>query len=134
MEFKYYTNEIEEVTSLIKEAFDFEIKINDLILQDNQKLLLLKDEDIVVGLSLITEKNDPFRNFKKYYIDYLCIRKSYRHQALGRKLFEEILKLAKDNNINRIELTSRKDRTSARKIYLDYGMTIKDTDLFILDL
>ena len=134
MRFEFFTNEIDGVSSLIKEAFDIAIKSNDLILQDNQKLLLLKDNDIVVGLSLITLKNDPFKNIKTYYIDYLCIRSSYRNQSLGKKMFEEIIKIAKENNINRIELTSRKEREIARKIYLDYGMTIRDTDLFELEI
>ena len=49
-------------------------------------------------------------------------------------MFEEIIRLAKENHVNRIELTSRKEREKARKIYLDYGMSIKDTDLFELEL
>ena len=134
MRFKFYEDEFDGVSSLMKEAFDIEIASDDIKLLQNQRLLLLKDNDIVVGLSLITQKNDPFKNIKTFYLDYLCIRKSYRHQSLGRKLFEEIIKIAKDNNINRIELTSRKERVEARKIYLDYKMTIRDSDLFVLDL
>ena len=134
MMFKYYTNEINEVSSLIREAFDIDVKTDDLILQDNQKILLLKDNDKLVGLSLITLKLDPFKNKKTYYIDYLCVKKEYQHQSLGRKIFEKIIEIAKNNNIDRIELTSRKERETARKIYLDYGMVIKDTDLFVLDL
>lgn len=134
MKFEYYINEISEVSSLIKETFDIDININELKLQDNQKILLLKDESIVVGLALITLKSDPFKNKKTYYIDYLCVREKYQHKALGRKIFEKIIEIAKENDINYIELTSRKERTAARSIYLDYGMKIKDTDLFILEL
>ena len=133
MIFKYYEDELNSVSSLMKEAFDIEIN-KDISLLDNQKILLLKDNDIVVGLSLITEKKDPFKNIMIYYIDYLCIRKAYRHQSLGRKMFEEIIRIAKENKVNRIELTSKKERVEARKIYLDYKMTIKDTDLFVLDI
>ena len=134
MIFDFYTNEIDEVSSLIKEAFNVVVNSSDLELQDNQNILLLKDDNKVVGLALITLKSDPFKNIKTYYIDYLCVKESYRHKSLGRKIFEKILQIAKDNNINRIELTSRKERIAARKIYLDYGMTIKDTDLFVLEL
>jgi len=134
MIFDFYTNEIDEVSSLIKEAFNVVVNSSDLDLQDNQNILLLKDDNKVVGLALITLKSDPFKNIKTYYIDYLCVKESYRHKSLGRKIFEKILQIAKDNNINRIELTSRKERIAARKIYLDYGMTIKDTDLFVLEL
>ena len=134
MKFEFFTDEIDEISSLMKESFNIEIKTNELKLQNNQKILLLKDNTIVVGLALITLKEDPFKNKKIFYIDYLCIREKYQHQSLGRKMFEEIIRLAKDNGINRIELTSRKERVAARKIYFDYGMSVKDTDLFILDL
>ena len=134
MEFKYYTNEINEVSSLIKEAFDIELDNNSFFLLDNQRILLLKDNDKVVGMVLITLKSDPFKNKRTYYLDYLCVRNEYQHRALGRKIFERVIELAKEKNINRIELTSRKERISARKIYLDYGMKIRDTDLFELEL
>ena len=134
MNFVYYTNEKEGISSLIKEAFDIDIKEKELTIGDNQRILLLKNNDVVVGLSLITLKIDPFKHKKIFYLDYLCVRKEYQHQSLGRKIFEKILEIAKENNINCIELTSRKERISARKIYMDYGMTIKDTDFFVLEL
>ena len=134
MEFLFFTNEIDEVVELIKESFDIDVNKQEFTLQDNQKILLLKDNNKVIGLSMITLKNDPFKNAKTYYLDYVCIKQEYRHKSLGRRMFEEVLKLAKENNINRIELTSRKDRIEARKMYLDYGMEIKDTDLFIKEL
>lgn len=134
MEFIYFTNEIDEVQSLIKESFNIEIDKSSFTLQNNQKILLLKDNNKVIGLSMITLKNDPFKNKKTYYLDYICIKEEYRHKSLGRKMFEEIIKIAKEDNIDLIELTSRKERIDARNIYLDYGMQIKDTDIFVKEL
>lgn len=134
MKFKYLTDEYDEVIKLIKEVFKIESKKECFKLQDNQKILLLKDNNIVIGLSMITLKNDPFKNKKTYYLDYICIKEEYRHKSLGRKMFEKIIEIAKENNIDYLELTSRKERKEARKMYLDYGMNIRDTDVFIKEL
>ena len=131
MNFTYLTNEINETVDLINSIFNTCGSSNDFKLMENQKVLLLKDNNTVIGATLITLKNDPIKNIKTYYLDYICIKKEYQKMGLGRKMFEELLNIAKENNIDYIELTSREERTAARKMYLDYGMTIKDTDLFI---
>lgn len=134
MKFEYYTNEIDEVSSLIKEIYNIDINKENFKLQNNQNLLLLKELNTVVGLVLITLKNNPFKNKKSYYLDYLCVREKYQGKSFGKMIFEKVITIAKENNINYIELTSKKERIRARKIYLEHGMTIKDTDYFILEL
>ena len=134
MKFEFFTNEIDQVLELINDVFKIKGNKELFNLQDNQKILLLKDNDLVVGMTLITLKEDPFKNKKTYYLDYVCIKEEYRHKSLGRKMFEKVIELAKENNIDNIELTSNKERIDARKMYLDYGMVIKDTDYFILQL
>lgn len=131
MNFTYLTNEIEETVSLINSVFNTICDPNNFKLMDNQKVLLLKENNIVIGVTMITLKCDPIKNTKTYYLDYICIKEDYQHMGLGRKMFEEVLRIAKEDNIDYIELTSRKEREVARKIYQEYGMTIKDTDLFI---
>ena len=134
MRFEFFTNEIDQVLDLINDIFKIKGNKELFNLQNNQKILLLKDNDLVVGMTLITLKEDPFKNKKTYYLDYVCIKEDYRHKSLGRKMFEKVIELAKENNIDNIELTSNKERIDARKMYLDYGMVIKDTDYFILQL
>ena len=134
MNFNFFTNEIDDIYELIKEAFEIQLNKDNFILQDNQKILMLKNEGKVIGMSMITLKKDPIKNKNTYYLDYICIKKEFQHQSLGKKIFEKIIEIAKENGIDSIELTSNKKRTIARKIYLDYGMIIKDTDLFIKEL
>jgi len=130
MEFKYLTYEKEDVIKLINEIFNKNFN-SDFILMDNQKVLLLKGNDKVIGTTLITEKYDPFKKCKTYYLDYLCIRREYEHKGLGTLLLKKVLEIAKDNNIDFIELTSNKNRERARKMYLKFGMKIRDTDIFV---
>ncbi len=131
MNFVFFTNEYEEVLELVKEVFNVNINHNKFNLQDNQKILLLKDNNKVIGLTMITLKYDPFKDQKTYYLDYVCIKEEYRHQHLGKKMFDKVIEIALENKINNIELTSNKNRTEARNMYINCGMKIKDTDVFI---
>ena len=131
MKFEYYKNEPKELFDLINECFDLNVSYNGIDISDNQRFLLLRNNDELIGCSLITLKKDPIRNLKTFYLDYICIKKSYRGQGLGHKLFQEIERIARSENIDYLELTSNKSRISARKLYLEEQMKIKDTDLFI---
>ncbi len=134
MMFKILDNEIEETLDLINKVFKTDAKKENFHLLDNQKVLLLKDDKKVIGCSLITLKKDPVKDLLTYYIDYFCIDEAYQHQGLGKKLFEEIERLAIDENVSRLELTSNKKREVARQLYLNEGMNIIDTDLFMKDI
>lgn len=131
MNFAFLTNEIDEVVSLINDVFNENCNSESFQLLDNQKVLLLKNNNEVIGTVIITLKNNPVKNQKSYYLDYVCIKDDYQHQGYGRKIMEEVFKIAKENNIDYVELTSNKDRVIARKMYQDLGMNIKDTDIFI---
>ena len=130
MNFVFFTNESEEVLSLIKEVFKIEKSNNTVMLQDNQRILLLKDNDKVIGLTMITLKYDPFKDQKTYYLDYVCIKEEYRHKQLGKKMLNKVMDIAIENKIDNIELTSNKSRVEARNMYMNCGMDIKDTDVF----
>lgn len=131
MNFDFLTNEIDEVVSLINDVFNENCNSESFQLLDNQKVLLLKNNNEVIGTVIITLKNNPVKNQKSYYLDYVCIKDDYQHQGYGKKIMEEVFKIAKENNIDYVELTSNKDRVIARKMYQDLGMNIKDTDIFI---
>ena len=134
MEFKYLTDEIEDVLNLINSVFNTNSKKENFILLDTQRMLILKDNNKVIGATLITLKNDPIKNQKSFYLDYVCISLEYQHQGLGRKMFREIERIALEDQIDYIQLTSNPKRCNARKLYQSEGMEIIDTDLFIKKL
>jgi ribosomal protein S18 acetylase RimI-like enzyme len=128
MNFSFYNDETNEVLNLINESFS--IEGNSITLQENQRIILMKDENKVVGLTLISLKSDPIKKIKTFYLDYFCISKDYRNRHLGTEMFKKIESIAIEENIDYIELTSNKNRIEARSIYLNNGMEIVDTDLF----
>ena len=135
MNFVFFTNESEEVLSLIKDVFKIESDNKTVKLQDNQRILLLKDNNNkVIGLTMITLKYDPFKDQKTYYLDYVCIKEEYRHQQLGKKMFDKVMEIAIENKIDNIELTSNKSRVEARNMYMNCRMNIKDTEVFVKEV
>ena len=41
MEFKFFTNELDDISKIIKESFEIEVNQSNFVLQDNQKMDLL---------------------------------------------------------------------------------------------
>ena len=130
MIFSFLKNEKKDVIDLINKVFNKNAKEDLFYLQPNQRFLLLKDRNIVIGTTLITEKYDPINGVKSFYLDYVCISEEYRGKGLGEKMLKEIEKIAKEEHIKRIELTSNKKRVCARNLYQKWGMEVVDTDLF----
>lgn len=131
MNFTFYKDETEEVVRLINEVFNTSGTVENFKLQSNQRALLLKNDNKVIGVTLITLKCDPIKNTKTFYLDYICIDKEYRERGLGEQMLNEIERIALESGIDYLELTSNKTRVTARNLYKKIGMSIKDTDLFI---
>lgn len=134
MTFSFLKTEQKEAINLINEAFNYENKYTSINLEANQRVLLLKDKNKVIGTTIITKKNDPIKNRKGFYLDYVAVSSNYQNKGLGTMMFQEIEKIAKKENIDYIELTSSQKRCYARKLYEKQNMIIKDTDIFIKEL
>ena len=134
MTFSFLTTEQEETINLINEAFNYGNKYSSINLETNQRVLLLKDQNKVIGTTIITKKNDPIKRRKGFYLDYVAVSNNYQNRGLGTMMFQEIERIAKEEKIDYIELTSSKKRCYARKLYERQNMIIKDTDIFIKEL
>ena len=136
MKFELLTKEADAIdyVTIVNKSFDKNYDCKNIELDNNQRVLLLKDNDKVIGGALITLKKDPLSLKKSFFIDYICIEEKYRGQRLGLKLFREIESMARKENCDSLELVSSKKRETARKLYISEGMSIKDTNLFIKDL
>lgn len=129
-EFLSDENDIKKVINLIKDTFNIS-NIPNIELLKNPRFVILKKYDDVIGTSMLTIKYDPIKNIKILYIDYVCVDKKYQHMGYGKEMFLNIEKIAKEEGIDYLELTSNKKRVYAREMYLKLGMEIKDTDIFI---
>ena len=122
-----------EVIELIYNSFNINSK-TDLLKGDNYKFVVFKDNGRVVATSMLTDVLDPIKGIKKMHIDYFCVDKEYRERGIGRQFFDEIESLARQENVDLLELTSNPKRESARRLYLDKDMILLDTNVFIKNI
>ena len=54
--------------------------------------------------------------------------------GIANEMMNFILNYAKDNNYERVELTSKNQRLAAHKLYEKYGFVIRDTSVYRKEL
>lgn len=87
-------------------------------------------ENVVVGYSIVSRNFDPILKRYNFWIDYVCVNQEYRRRGIAKKLLLEIEKIAIDEDVVLLQLTSSRFRTSARKLYSDIGYEIRESDIF----
>ncbi len=117
-----------ESASKIKNSL---VDFKSLDLDDNKYIQLVAVENNnVVGYVLVTRSNDPIVNRVNYWIDYVCVDKEYRGRGIAKKLLIRIEELARTENVQYLQLTSSRFREFARKLYIDLGFEIRESDIF----
>lgn len=132
MKFEYLQEkDYEKYLLLIKRSFASEGTVENLKkLDSNTKILVLKDKDNLVGTGMIRYIYNPIKDKKTYYLDYICVSGDYQNQGIGKKIMNEIERIALEDEIDRLELTSNSKRCYAQKLYKSFGMEIRDTNVF----
>lgn len=96
----------------------------------NNICLIAELENQVVGIcfSRIKEtlNNKIMKNRKIIHIESFCIDKDYQKRGIGRKLYNKMIQLAKEKNINNIETMVWGFNKNAIKFYKNLGMNIKN--------
>lgn len=135
----YKNSDYEEVRKILIEAFP---EVEEFMLEgiNNEEALALdKDKYIqlvaeiegkVVGYSLASRSYDPIKQRNNFWIDYVCVNTEYRGRGIARQLLQEIESIAKKEKVLFLQLTSSRVRTSARKLYMDFGFSIRESDIF----
>ena len=102
----------------INEVFGYDSSLEHLekYMKENKVLIVKKDNKIAASVS-IKEEYDYIKDQKYYYINYLGVLKDYRREGLASKLFDEIDRMAQENNIMYLLLTSGNQRRAAHFFY-----------------
>ena len=124
--------DIEEYISFISEVFGYIPKFDDIkSMIKNEITLIIKNEDMVIAAISIEKKREYIKGLDYYHINYFGVLKQYRRMGYATILFKEVEALAKENNINYLELTSGNQRKSAHYFYQKNDFKIKDTTVFV---
>lgn len=124
---KNYSDEyLESLNCLLKEVYDIEKKPNT---TDNIEIVALYQEE-VVGYLMLQKVHDSIKNIYYFYVQYVCVKKEYRRNGIGKALFTHVFELSLKNHISYIELTSNPMRTEAHFLYHSLGFHTRSTDVF----
>ena len=96
----------------------------------NNIYLIAEFENEIVGIcfSQIKEilNNKIMKNRKILYIEDICVDENYQKKGIGKKLYNQIVELDKEKNIDNIELMVWGFNENAIKFYKNLGMNIKN--------
>lgn len=91
---------------------------------DNIIALLAQEHGKAVGCCFVSLLERSISSpTKTAYIDLLVVDAPYRRRGIGRALFAEVEKRARQFGASRVELTVWSHNTTAQKAYTAYGMT-----------
>lgn len=125
---EYMMTDYFDVSRIIKEAFDVEkVNVNP---DNNYKELVGVVDDKVVGYLVLTRVLDLVKGRPYYLVDYVCVDSAYRNLGIGYMMMDKVLEIASNDKALYIELTSRKERVAAHRLYEKCGYEKRDSVIF----
>lgn len=118
-----------DIYTFEKKIFPYEI-FEQLI--DNKMVIVATDEEKVVGILMYLVNKVDFDNHVNrtfYKVDAVAVDEGHRGQGIGHKLFDYLKDIAKDNNIDAIELQVNAENKAAKSMYEKYGFTDKSINM-----
>ncbi len=124
--------EIEEWISLLSESFPVQttkekIQKN---LNEDHRILIAKKQDQLVGSILINKEKNFIENFVSFRLHNICVKKEFRNQKIATSMLREVDRIAREENIDFIDLTSSNNREVAQHVYLKNGYEKRESCLF----
>lgn len=133
----YTDYEYKKVCELVK-ALD--VNSQDLSQDDYKKMIansgthlfVAKDEDEVVGMVTLIIYRIPYK--VKAQLEDLIVQDSMRGKGIGAKLISHAVRVAQEEGVKSLNLTSRPDRAKANLLYQRLGFYKRDTNVYRIDL
>ncbi len=121
--------DIPQLLELYKELVDFENTIEQanevyekMLADENYYLLVAKEEDKIVGTVLgIVCHSIPLTGMPFMVVEDVIVKEEYRRFGVGRKIFEKLDEIAKENNCGYSMLCSGERRKEAHIFYDKQG-------------
>ena len=125
---KLHVNERNDIYKDV-DPMDFEEFRTELSNSNNIYLIAeLENEIVGICFSQIKEisNNKIMKNRKILHIENICVDENHQKKGIGKKLYKQIVQLAKEKNIDNIELMVWGFNENAIKFYKNLGMNIKN--------
>ena len=125
---KLHVNERNDIYKDV-DPMDFEEFRTELSNSNNIYLIAeLENEIVGICFSQIKEisNNKIMKNRKILHIENICVDENHQKKGIGKKLYKQIVQLAKEKNIDNIELMVWGFNKNAINFYKNLGMNIKN--------
>ena len=99
---------------------------------ENKMLIVATDEEKVVGFLMYVINKVNFDNQVErtlYNVNAVAVDEECRGQGIGHKLFDYLKDIAKENNMDAIELQVNAENNAAKAMYEKYGFTDKSINM-----
>ncbi len=90
------------------------------------------DGDKLVGLGWIFPRQTMVR--KQAVVEDMIVDSAYRGKGLGREILKDLLKWAKDNKMEMVELTTNPARQAANELYKSEGFWLHPTNHYLYNV
>lgn len=129
-------DELGHMRELVSEAVGEEYirSFKDIEAQAGNQILLAVEDEKVTGCLQLTFIPTLARGGQKHaQIEGVRVHKSHQSKGVGRALFEEAIRLSKENQCGIVQLTTDKRRTGAQSFYekLGFQVTHEGMKLFL---
>ena len=128
---KYEAKDKKEINQLLEESFS--VQKENFQEKDFQEIVA-EVGNVVCGYLLLTKVKNPILNQHYYLIDYVCVRKDYRENGIGKELMKYAEEIAKEEKTMYIQLTCSHNRVEAHQLYEKCGFIKRKSDIFRKDL
>ena len=118
----YFINKIAEYEKMIDDVvLDKETLRDYLFNKKIAKCKFIMEDNKEVGFALYFYNFSTFKGRAGLYLEDIFILEEYRHKGYGKKLFLELVKEAKENNLGRMEWTCLNWNEPSIKFYKSLG-------------
>jgi ribosomal protein S18 acetylase RimI-like enzyme len=105
--------------------------LEQIINSSNSFLFLAKGKEIIGTLTLIIHQ---IPTGKKAWIEDVVVDNSMRGRGIGKKLILFAIEFAQNQEISKIDLTSKPGRIDANELYKKLGFKQRNTNIYRLEL
>ncbi|MDO8529394.1 MAG: GNAT family N-acetyltransferase [bacterium] len=129
------TSDKKNVEALFEKSKDKIVKIDarSLVKDKNCNCLVIENDKKIIGFGALIIHQVPTKG-KMGKIEDIMVDSDYRGHGLGKKMMQELIKIAKNKKNKTVNLTSHPKRVEARKLYVSMGFELLETGVFRLEL
>lgn len=109
-------------------------KLEEILSQPNQDLLVAKLRGKIVGVTTITFIKTLCYTKGIIFIEDVIVDPDFRGQGIGEEMVKAAIRLSKNNKAEFIDLTSNPARVPAIKLYTKLGFKKRETNVYRLTL